>query len=289
MDWVHRKLGVSVLFKRIKAILNSGSNVTNHTQPDPKILVACHPKSGSTYISETLRAHFGVPARILHDSPEVQELSQSKVTPKNRRGKFDPKENSAGFVGHNHILPTKNALKLINAANIHVVVLERALADCLISMRDMYIERVTTQSATWRGEFVSVFGIFGPDFLELSDESQMDYLITCAAPWYLKFTAAWRSPTVNLPKAPIFIRYEDFFRDKEVGLAHLIQDLGVQALGTEGSLSEEDQQSGRVRFNIGRVGRGAESLTEHQKRQLWHMAQIHLANRAVSLPQVLGF
>ena len=283
------------MLKRVKALLKSRQKVlTSHvsqsktaptqpvpnpTQSGPKILVACHPKSGSTYISESLRSHFNVLACLLHDSPEVQELSQSKVNPKNL----------AGFVGHNHILPTKNALKLIRAAGIQVVVLERALADCLMSMRDMYIERVTSQQGVWRGEFVSVFGVFGPDFLRLSNESQMDYLIACAAPWYLKFSAAWRSPTVDLPLAPVFIRYEDFFRSKEEGLAQLIQDLGVKALGTGRGLSEEDQESKRVRFNVGRVGRGAESLTETQMAQLWHMAQIHLANRDVSLPQVLGF
>ena len=117
----------------------------------------------------------------------------------------------------------------------------------------------------------------------------MDYLIASAAKRYFKFTAAWRS-SLDLPYAPIFVLYEDFFRYTEAGQTMLSQDLGLpHADCTAGGLSEEEQQSKRVCFNVGHLRRGAQILAEHQKARSGQSAQLKLAKCPVALPQVLSF
>ncbi len=243
-----------------------------------RVLVACQPKSGSTYLSGALGAALDVPRRVLHDSAEVQELSRRMMEP----------GLAAGFVGQSHILPTKNAVRLLNEMEVSVVVLERSIADCLVSLYDMYLERIESQQGVWKGEFISQFGIFGPFFLEMSPENRLDYLIECAAPWYFKFTAGWRSEALGLYRAPVFVRYEEFFHTPGGSLDTVLVALGLARDARDRQMPSLETDAKSLRFNVGKVGRGAEILTPEQQRRLWKMAEVQLSRTPVSIGHVIG-
>lgn len=244
----------------------------------PKILVACHPKSGSTYLSTSLHEVLNLKRSYLQESAEVQELSSERVS----------KALSGGFVGQSHVLPTKNTLKIIKNNNMSVVILQRSISDCLVSLRDMYYQKVLRQEGVWQGAFVSQLGIFGPAFCTLSNEEQMDYIINCAAPWYARFSAAWADPRIVSDIELIHVRYETLFADFESHFAELIHRMGLgDRRASDSSLPDTKVDAEKLRFNVGRSGRGAEVLSHRQWDCLKDVVSRNLPPKTVDIDEIL--
>lgn len=245
-----------------------------------KILLVCFPKSGSTFISRSLAEYFNVPRHILHISPEVQELSDYKL----RRTGF------RGYIGQSHILPTKNNIDLIKKYNLKTVILERNVLDCLVSLKDMYVERITTQEGIWQNAFVSQFGYFDQNFLTISEAKQYDYLIETALAWYLKFYIAWRNRLIKETLSTIFINYETFFQSTDTGFQNLLEELNCYDSAKFNAFEFPDRKQGAqgVRFNVGRIGRGAELLSVAQQERVHEIAHILEQTNKCDLSQILG-
>lgn len=234
------------------------------SQAADRILVACMPKSGSTFVSRCLVEFCRVPRRILHASSEIQELSKTRLE----------MIGDKGCVAQSHIFPTKNNLALIKEHDLAIVVLQRNVMDCLVSLRDMYVERVQSQEGVWADAFISQFGYFDHAFLSLDPPEQYDYIIETALVWYLQFHIAWNSQHLSGYKNLVRINYERFFADTQANFEKLLDDLGCLNAERLASFTLPAKAPGSdgVRFNVGRPGRGRELLSPAQRERIHRIA-----------------
>lgn len=245
-----------------------------------RISIVCFPKSGSTFISRSLCQFTGYPQVIISTSAEVQELSAHR---------FNRIDIETSFVAQTHCLPTKYALSMHEKHGLEPVFMYRNVMDCLISLRDMYVERVTTNEKIWEGGFTSQWGHYDKAFLALKPEEQYDYVIENALSWYLTFYASWAGKIHNEGYPVKTIRYEEFFADQNKNFLKLAKDL---RLGDEQKLAsfqlpEKKAGAEGVRFNVGRAGRGRELLSEAQQARIFKAAQVVEKGTRIDLSPIL--
>ena len=225
-----------------------------------RILLTCLPKSGSTFVGKSLSDCLGIRTFSIHTSPEVQTLDAKRLKEVCKKG----------FCSQSHMLPTKPAIKLINENKIQVVVLERNLMDCMVSFVDFCNERVDTSEGVWENCMISQFGFYDKNFLNLSREAQIDYIIESSASWYLSFYIGWRKIADSLWQKPLFLTYEKLFSDLETEFLELVKNLNLydEKLFAKFKFPAKESGSKGVRFNQGRSGRGQEELSDSQKDRL---------------------
>ena len=231
-----------------------------------RIAISCFPKSGSTFITRSLSEYTGFPKEIIATSAEVQEISEQRL-----RGVYSK---TPSFISQTHIHPTKHNLKIIKKYKMDSVFLYRNVMDCIVSLRDMYVERIQNDKGVWKGSFVSQWGYYDQRFLGLDLEEQLDYMIEGSLSWYLQCYATWNKKIQNDKFACIIIKYEDFFADTGKNFDGLLQKLGLYDKQKSKSFQLPEKRAGRqgVRFNVGRAGRGRELLTKAQQDRIFDTA-----------------
>ena len=227
-----------------------------------RIAISCFPKSGSTFITKSLSQYTGFPQKVIATSAEVQEISEQRL--ENAYSK------TPSFISQTHIHPTKHNLKMIEKYKMDSVFLYRNVLDCIVSLRDMYVERIQSNNGIWKGSFVSQWGYYDQRFLGLDFEDQLDYMIEGSLSWYLQCYATWNAKINNDEFPCIVIKYEAFFADTENNFDVLLQELSLYGKQKSKSfqLPEKGAGSQGVRFNVGRVGRGRELLTKAQQNRI---------------------
>jgi hypothetical protein len=248
-------------------------------QQPPRILLACFPKSGSTFLGKALSDYLDVHKKAIHSSPEIQTISPEQLA------KFA----ESGFCSQSHLLPTKSATKLLNDFDVQVVVLERNLLDCIVSLADFYFERVGSDEGVWKDSFVGQTGFYDKNFLSLSQKERCGYLIETCVNWYLEFHIAWRKKSACLSRPPVFIYYEEFFPNVEAGFSDLLKKIGSfdqkRLENFQFPLKEPGSQG--VRFNKGKSGRGVEVLTESQQKRVADIIKIYESATKESISKFL--
>jgi hypothetical protein len=141
------------------------------------ILLACQPKSGSTFFTRYLskigggRPYSFVPSYGRRE----QELSELRLwRAKVRRNRF--------LVGQHHVRYSDETARLIHRFNISVIVLRRNLFDAVASMRDHLR----------REDHVAPMFYLSREMVGLPDNELEVALAQFAVPWYLNFHMSWR-------------------------------------------------------------------------------------------------
>lgn len=211
------------------------------------LLVACSPKSGSTYVSRTLAryldANFADSVLDYYGYRE-QNLLEQHFTP----------ELGPRFVLHLHIKPYPPHLDLIARHRLKVIYLWRNLADTILSLDDHIIKE------HW--ETPAVFIDNGADYRQLTRDARHRFLIEYGLPWYISFYLSWR----RVPDCDWLIRckYEEMVQDNFAFFARILKDIGEprdeqrlrHILGAPGT---------HARLNVGVVGRSVEGMSENNK------------------------
>jgi hypothetical protein len=201
----------------------------------PRILLACMPKSGSTFLTDVIAALSDVSRVELIPSPgrREQELDEVKIM----------KAGSGGFVAQHHVRYSEWTARMCAKHRIRPVVLVRSLPDVIVSLRD-HLRREDTETAMFYAE---------PAHAELCDSSLERMIARLAAPWYVNFYMSWRAA----PDA-LMISYEELIANPDRVLREILGFAGADYDDREiDEALTKVAGDRRSRLNVGVAGRGA--------------------------------
>jgi hypothetical protein len=233
----------------------------------PNILVACAPKSASTFIQAALIKALQLPQACLF-TPTLDWRSAASLGANLREQ--DPDElslmrnglNARGYVAQHHARCTPYLARLLGVYNVRPILTHRNIFDTVVSMDDMVME--------WRSDpNSSQYGYFSDgmpsNFQTLPREDRLLILAQRWTPWLVQFYVTWKKcEKLGLTK-PLWISYEqDFLGDKQV-LADRIADFVGRERADAGKIAAAlaDTSDGKVkRINQGIAGRGRDLPAE---------------------------
>jgi hypothetical protein len=203
-------------------------------RPPSHVLVACMPKSGSTFLCDIIA---GLPGfRQVDLSPAYgrrqQELDEACLK---RSDRFS-------YVSHNHVQYSDWTGGLCRTYGVTPIVLVRDLLDVTVSLRD----HVRNEGP--------VSPVFFADrrHRELDDTTLERMIVRLALPWYVNFYMSWRqSPDAML------VDYRELTTDPATVAGRVLAFCGAKtsAAAIETAIASV-RQAGESRLNVGVSGRG---------------------------------
>lgn len=206
-----------------------------------RILLACMPKSGSTFLSNAVARlpGFRKIALTRHYNRVEQEISFSLAL---RKYKYS-------YICQQHVRYNACTTEAIETFDLTPVVLVRNIYDCVASVRDhLRSESIETPMA-----------YLLESHLALEDAELETLIVDLLVPWYVNFYVSW----MHCPNA-MWLTYEDVVANPARAIAAILEQAGAEADDVEitRSLSAVDPSADRK--NAGRAGRGQE-LREESK------------------------
>lgn len=206
-----------------------------------RILLACMPKSGSTFLSNTVGRlpGFRKIALTRHYSRVEQDISFSLAL---RKYKYS-------YICQQHVRYNARTAEAIETFDLTPVVLVRNIYDCVVSLRD-HLRRESIETP---------MAYLLESHLALEDAEIEALIVDLAVPWYVNFYVSW----MFCPNA-LWLTYEDVVADPAKVIATILERAGAKTDDAEiaRSLSAADPSADRK--NAGRAGRG-KGLREESK------------------------
>ena len=208
------------------------------------VLVACLPKSGSTYLSNILSA--------------LPEFERANLTFGFGRREQElciftcAAMHGINYVAQHHVRYSQSTDDIMKSFGIFPVILMRNFYDCVVSARDQFCI----------GEMEGPVAYVEPSFTSWPAEKQYDFIIDMALPWYGNFVASWSD--YKGPAARVY--YSDLIRSPREVISQIAQAAGitVSAVDIETAITNGGADKASSRFNVGRIGRGMEQLNKRQ-------------------------
>jgi hypothetical protein len=199
-----------------------------------KFLLACFPKSGSTYVSNVISQHDNFEKVKLVPSHERREQELDI--------RFLHRYRKISYVAQQHVRASKETEKLIQQFNLIPIVLVRNIFDITVSIAD----HLRAES------FAAPMARFTEDHLALTDEQLHIAIAHLAIPWYINFYVGWKLSPFNkniFTYERMTLNHIDFFKEIFLLAGNTVR---------EETLSEliGNAMKGKTRLNVGRVGRG---------------------------------
>jgi len=220
------------------------------------ILVACFPKSGSTWLSEVLSTLPGF-AKIdlvpVYDRRE-QELAFERLLVAHH----------LDYVAQHHCRYSLATEHCLRAFSLRPVVLVRNIFDCVVSLKD-HIDRGTHDPATRIGPLAHV-----PDaYYGFSQEARLDFVVDMCAPWYFNFFIGWQGC-----KEGLWVRYEDMLADPHATVRRITEtfEIGASDAAIDAALATAAHRP--TRRNVAVTGRG-QTLSAAQRRRIEQFASYY--------------
>ncbi|HSA06019.1 MAG TPA: sulfotransferase domain-containing protein [Candidatus Gastranaerophilales bacterium] len=237
------------------------------------ILIACMPKSGSTFLANVIA---NLPDCINYAlvpcyGTREQEIEEQRILDfdlqYNPKPKFKIKKlfkpnykipKPKFFVSQNHVRHSQLLDNICSRHSIFRVVLCRNLKDIIFSLKDHIVNEST----------VFPMGNVPKEYLTWEEHKKEEFIVDIIMPWYLNFFAGWsRAADKQFTK---FVWYEDLMTDKTVTIMSILRAAGHLEI-TENeinlSLNTKPQNHKLTRFNKGIAGRG-ENLSENASNKL---------------------
>ncbi len=199
----------------------------------PHILVACMPKSGSTFLTQIVGKYEGFRrVRLIPTwGAREHELCQIKLS----------RYNHNRYVAQHHIRNSEWTQHLIAKYNLTTIVLVRDLFDVVVSLRD----HIRKESREWP------MAHFTQYHQEMDDAELEEAIVRLIMPWYMNFYAGWRSD----PNA-LFVFYEDLTRAPEEAIAAVLKHSKLSPTPEKVKQALERGKEVDNRLNVGVSGRG---------------------------------
>jgi tetratricopeptide (TPR) repeat protein len=220
------------------------------------VLVACMPKSGSSFLHMALRKLTGWP-----------QLGLVNAYLQNEQEIYPPALRDAAYcdsVIQQHVRATDANVQMLQAYGLRPVVLVRNLFDIVLSMSDFY------DTGAVRNSFLQ------ESWPLLDQAGKYDALIDHLMPWYLGFCVSWDRAASRGALPILRLSYEDMIADKPGTLKRIADHVGFDttpdACAAAVSESEGDRNRKQTRFNKGVAGRGDAALTDAQKDRVRRLA-----------------
>jgi uncharacterized membrane protein YkvA (DUF1232 family) len=204
-------------------------------RPPAHILIACMPKSGSSFLS-------GVIARL----PGYRRV---QLIPDYDRREHELDEfclrqvDRFSYVAQHHVRYSHWTAAMCRDYSLAPVVLVRNLLDVSVSLRDA----LRKDGPVWPFMFAE------PHHAGLDDAELEEMFVRLALPWYVNFYMGWR----QAPDA-LIVEYEDLISNPVGTVERVLSHCGVSASTAEIEAAvREVAINDQTRFNVGVVGRGA--------------------------------
>jgi hypothetical protein len=217
-----------------------------------RILLACSPKSGSTFLARILSLLPGwtkVPLVTGYGRRE-QELSVERLLAAHRA--------CGNFVAQHHVRYSDVTRRLMERFVLRPVVLVRNIFDTAVSVRDHLCD-----------EFQAISQAYVPeDIRRWDDERAFHFIADMLMPWYFNFFATWADCPDKL-----LVRYEEIHADVGAVVRRIGEHYGLGVTDAEAAVAvEEAGRSGEAtRKNKAVLGRG-EGLPDEVKRKIMALA-----------------
>ena len=214
------------------------------------VLLACMPKSGSTYLRGIFTQLPGFSAASLVPAYErrEQELCRERLVDRTAR--------PGSFIAQHHVRYSSVTADYIAEFGLKPLVLVRNIFDATVSLIDYM--RVAPMNPVAK---------IPAGFADWDDERAATFITTMYIPWYFNFFLSWHS---NPDKT--LVTYEELVADPVATVTWICERLGIAVgRGDIARAVEAPALEGTTRLNQGVSGRGA-SLPEDSKRRIRDMA-----------------
>lgn len=207
-----------------------------------KYLIACFPKSGSTYLSELIGSLEGfqkvswVPAY----GHREQELDDRLI---------EQHSSDISQVAQHHVRASEYTLELIDRYDIIPIILVRNIFDCMVSLADH----------TEAESEVYPMGYVQNKIRNVSFEERLDAIVDLTSPWYINFFASWfETRPANI------VQFEDVVINDAENRSQFFQRFGLPWSADQMTQSTNSVERKSTRFNVGITGRGLNLLSPSQ-------------------------
>lgn len=239
------------------------ARLTASRATQPNILVACAPKSASTFISAALVQALKLPLVSL-STPTMDGHAGSVLGANLRSQETDELAllrhglNGRGYVAQQHIRCTPYLAYQMKLYRVRPIVTVRNFFDTLVSLDDMFLKWRSVE----RPQETEFFDDgLPPHYSQLSFEERLDIVVSAQAVWYVQFLLSWQTcEKLNLVK-PLWVSYESDFLGDKTALAERISAFIGSEICDAAKIAEAltDRRDGdKKRINRGVAGRGAE-------------------------------
>lgn len=220
-------------------------------QRKPHILIACMPKSASTFLASAISELQGFRrCRLTPDwGAREQELSAVRLS----------RYNHSRYVSQHHLRCSTWTRQLITQYNLTPVVLVRNLADSVISIRD-HIRRAPGAGPA---------AYFDESHLAMPDSEFEDAIVRLNIPWYLNFYAGWRAEG----DVPIY-DFDEYTAEPVRIMSEILNMASVNMPDEKIAAALERVSKSKTRFNVGQSGRGRQ-LSDNAKASLVRLLELY--------------
>jgi hypothetical protein len=216
-----------------------------------KILIACFPKSGSTFLSSLIGnlPGFSTVLYVPSHGRREQELSETEIE---RAG-------SIKQVAQVHVRASEYTMYIINKFNITPIVLVRDIYDTAVSLAEHVASKPGLPMAYFDAR------IAGRSF-----EDRLNAVFDLAMPWYFNFYISWRRARPNA-----IIAYEDLILGGAERQTEYLNSIGLDTNISDVRLVTEKLRSLDTNFNVGISGRGVRAIEMRHRRQIERLASYY--------------
>ena len=207
----------------------------------PYVFVACMPRTGSTFLTETLCELTGFKRVELTDAfaENEQELDVPRLLD----------AYSYGSVTQQHVCANRRTVELMRDFGIRPVVLVRNIFDVVVSIRHFLL---TEGCGKWPTFFTT-----DERFRRLDEQSQYEQIVELGLPWYFDFFVSWAEATARGALDTMWLTYEAAAADWPAALRRVAGFYGLEvSSGIEGALARTTARAASLRLNKGLPGRG---------------------------------
>ena len=204
------------------------SNSKNH------FLIACMPKSGSTYFSSILECLPDMSRRDLCGGygRREQELDPMRLI----------LNHHVNYVGQLHIRCSTQTENLVDQFALKPVVLFRNIFDIVISLRDHFRK----ESLDWTS-----MG-YAYEYMADWDDQELEFFLTSMfIPWYFNFFLTWKNSHIGY-----FESYENLTVDTHATVVRLFEHYNCDYSVSNITSAIEKVSKIDTRLNVGKKGRG---------------------------------
>ncbi|MCM2476500.1 hypothetical protein HGO38_23935 [Rhizobium sp. CG5] len=229
----------------------------------PNILLACAPKSASTFIAAALCKALGV-GQVSLALPTYTPYSSSMLGANLRNQETDELAlmrhglNGAGYVAQHHVRCTPYLCRQIELYNIRPIVTIRNYFDTLMSLDDMFME---WRQAKQSGNPHYFDDGLPADYTAMDPVDRYHLLVDANCIWYVQFLLNWRKCEAAGLVKPLWVSYEKDFLGDKAGLGERIADFVGREFVNPQRIAETfgDTSNGKkLRLNKGVSGRGSD-------------------------------
>lgn len=219
----------------------------------PKLfmVIACMPKSASTFLTTSLSLITHYPMVKLHfDRNNEKALYLPHLI----------KHSAYPTVTQIHLRLTNTNLQILRYFDIRPIVLVRNLYDITVSYRN-HLSKEPSLNPEFRNAVITPVL---KSYETLDEKEKINFIIDLVIPWYISFYVAWyyayQSNSIDL----LWINYNDIAKDSPAVIRKILDFYHIHKTDEELNISVQDSFKKDIRFNKGVSGYGIEAMDSLQ-------------------------